>query len=266
MGQLFVRDNDENQALHFHQESYRCFPVDLEVISYLGVFHVSRNIYERAIQFFERAAEIKPTEVKWRLMVASCYRRMNSFKKAYELYKKIHDEVRPYSPEVLRLPGPCFLRRAAVLQSLIEQLPSLQFPDNIESLRYLAMIGENLQIGDYQKYEELLEKAKREHSQQQMQQPRQQQAQQQQAQQQQQMPRQAQQQEQTHQQNDQAQGQRSATRQGQQRQEASKRSAPGAMGMSSPMARGGRSAATTDQKANDDDDLDDDDLDNLLPE
>jgi intraflagellar transport protein 88 len=47
----------------------------MEVISWLGVWYVQSNLYEEAIVFFERAAEIQPQEVKWQLMVASCHRR-----------------------------------------------------------------------------------------------------------------------------------------------------------------------------------------------
>jgi tetratricopeptide (TPR) repeat protein len=69
LGQTFVKDDDESQAFHYHSESYRHYPVNLEVISWLGVWYVKSEMYERAIQYFERAAEIQPKEVKWRLMV-----------------------------------------------------------------------------------------------------------------------------------------------------------------------------------------------------
>ena len=36
-------------------------------------------MYEKAVAYFERAAQIQPQEVKWKLMVASCHRRLGSF-------------------------------------------------------------------------------------------------------------------------------------------------------------------------------------------
>ena len=72
--------------------------------------YVKSELYERAIQFFERAAEIQPSEVKWRLMVTSCYRRMQRYQKAYELYEDIHRE----------------------------------YPENLECLRYLVAICKDL--------------------------------------------------------------------------------------------------------------------------
>jgi len=64
----------EAQAFHYTAEAYRVFPVNLEVISWLGVWYVKSEMYERAIEFFMRASELQPGEVKWRLMVASCHR------------------------------------------------------------------------------------------------------------------------------------------------------------------------------------------------
>ena len=58
-------------------------------------------MYEKAIEYFERAAEIQPKEVKWRLMVTSCYRRLGSYQKALELYENIHKEY-PQNLECLR--------------------------------------------------------------------------------------------------------------------------------------------------------------------
>ena len=90
MGQICNRTDDEPQAFHFHLESYRHYPVSLDVISWLGVWYVKSEIYEKAIHFFERASQIQPNEVKWRLMVTSCYRRMHNYQKALELYERIH--------------------------------------------------------------------------------------------------------------------------------------------------------------------------------
>ena len=90
LGQLYNREQDEAQAFHYHLESYRNYPVNLDVISWLGVWYVKGELYEKAIHFFERAAQIQPKEVKWRLMITSCCRRMGAYAKAHELYQKIH--------------------------------------------------------------------------------------------------------------------------------------------------------------------------------
>jgi len=78
-----------NQAFHYHLESYQHYPVSLDVISWLGVWYVKSELYEKAIHFFDRAAQIQPDEVKWQLMVTSCYRRMHNYQKALELYEQV---------------------------------------------------------------------------------------------------------------------------------------------------------------------------------
>ncbi|KAF4042494.1 Tetratricopeptide repeat [Phytophthora infestans] len=110
LGQIFNKDDDETQAFHYHLESYRYFPINLDVISWLGVWYVKSELYEKAIQFFERASQIQPNEVKWRLMVTSCYRRMGAYQKAMLLYEQIHQD----------------------------------YPENLECLRYLVAICKDL--------------------------------------------------------------------------------------------------------------------------
>ncbi|KAL3662972.1 hypothetical protein V7S43_011916 [Phytophthora oleae] len=110
LGQIFNKDDDETQAFHYHLESYRYFPINLDVISWLGVWYVKSELYEKAIQFFERASQIQPYEVKWRLMVTSCYRRMGAYQKAMVLYEQIHTD----------------------------------YPENLECLRYLVAICKDL--------------------------------------------------------------------------------------------------------------------------
>ncbi|CAM9106211.1 unnamed protein product, partial [Choristocarpus tenellus] len=101
MGHIANKEDDDSQAYFYHKESYRHYPVNLDVISWLGVWYVKSELYEKAIHFFERAAQIQPNEVKWRLMVSSCYRRMGSYMKALELYERIHSEY-PENLECLR--------------------------------------------------------------------------------------------------------------------------------------------------------------------
>lgn len=105
--------------------------MNLDVISWLGVWFVKSEMYEKAIEFFERAAEIQPTEVKWRLMVTSCHRRMGNYDRALELYEEIHR----------------------------------QHPDNLECLRYLVAICKDLNR-ECEEYEQKLVRLERTVSQQ----------------------------------------------------------------------------------------------------
>ncbi|KDO26432.1 hypothetical protein SPRG_08235 [Saprolegnia parasitica CBS 223.65] len=129
LGQIHNKDDDETQAFHFHLESYRHFPVNLDVISWLGVWYVKSELYEKAIQFFERASQIQPSEVKWRLMVTSCHRRMGAYQKALILYEQIHHD----------------------------------YPENLECLRYLVAICKDLGQ-KYDHHQQALAKLERENA------------------------------------------------------------------------------------------------------
>lgn len=113
----------QNQALHYFNESYRFFPVDLDVISWLGVWYVKNEVYEKAIEFFTMASMMQSREVKWKLMITSCYRRMGQYQKAYELYEEVHE----------------------------------RYPENVECLRYLIALSKDLNL-DYTEYQDKLVK------------------------------------------------------------------------------------------------------------
>lgn len=110
LGQLFSSIEDDSQALHYYNESYKFYPANLDVISWLGLWYVRSEMYDEAIKYFTKATEVQPDEVKWKLMVASCYRRLGDLKKSFSLYKNINK----------------------------------QFPDNIECLRYLVQLCKDL--------------------------------------------------------------------------------------------------------------------------
>ena len=65
---------------------------------------------EKAIGYFERASLMQPDEVKWRLMISSCYRRSGNYHKAMETYKATH----------------------------------IKFPENVECLRFLVKLSTDM--------------------------------------------------------------------------------------------------------------------------
>ena len=101
LGALSNKQEDDAKALHFYLESHRVYPANMDVISWLGAFYVKNEVYEKAVPFFELASNIQATEVKWKLMVASCYRRIGAFPLALRKYKEIHKDS-PENTECLR--------------------------------------------------------------------------------------------------------------------------------------------------------------------
>ncbi|KAH6569597.1 hypothetical protein BASA62_004763 [Batrachochytrium salamandrivorans] len=101
LGSMFERDGDKSQAFQYYSESYRYYPCNMDVIAWLGAYYVDCEVYEQAIQFFERAVLIQSNQVRWHLMIASCYRRSGSYQQAFETYKRIHSTF-PENVECLR--------------------------------------------------------------------------------------------------------------------------------------------------------------------
>ncbi|XP_020657708.3 intraflagellar transport protein 88 homolog [Pogona vitticeps] len=118
LGELYDNEGDKSQAFQYYYESYRYFPSNIEVIEWLGAYYIDTQFCEKAIHYFERAALIQPTQVKWQLMVASCYRRSGNYQKALDTYKMIHRK----------------------------------FPDNAECLRFLVRLCTDMGLKETQEY------------------------------------------------------------------------------------------------------------------
>jgi intraflagellar transport protein 88 len=101
LGLLYAKEQDESQAFHNYLEAYRYYQVNMDVISWLGAYFVKNEVYDKAMQFFERASQIQPQEVKWQLMVASCHRRRGEYPQAKRLYEEINRKY-PDNMECLR--------------------------------------------------------------------------------------------------------------------------------------------------------------------
>lgn len=94
-------EEEEARAVHYFAESYLLFPADIDVISWLGAYHVKNEVYEKAIPLFEQAAKLQTHEVKWELMLASCYRRIGAYSTAIDIYRSVHSR-HPENVECLR--------------------------------------------------------------------------------------------------------------------------------------------------------------------
>lgn len=127
LGELYDNEGDKSQAFQYYYESFRYSPCNIDVIEWLGANYIETQFCEKAIQYFERATLIQPTQVKWKLMVASCYRRSGNYQKALETYKEIH-------------------RR---------------FPENVECLRFLVRLCTDMGLKEVQEYATKLKKVEK---------------------------------------------------------------------------------------------------------
>ncbi|XP_068602171.1 intraflagellar transport protein 88 homolog [Brachionichthys hirsutus] len=127
LGELHDGEGDKSQAFQYYYESFRYFPSDIGVVEWLGAYYIETQFCEKAVQYFERATLIQPTQEKWKLMVASCYRRSGNYQRALDTYKDIHQ----------------------------------RFPENVECLRFLVRLCSDMGLEDVQEYSNKLKKAEK---------------------------------------------------------------------------------------------------------
>ncbi|KAM3862431.1 intraflagellar transport protein 88 homolog isoform 2-T2 [Diretmus argenteus] len=127
LGELYDSEGDKSQAFQYYYESFRYFPSNIDVIAWLGAYYIETQFCEKAVQYFERATLIQPNQVKWQLMVASCYRRSGNYQKALETYKDLHRK----------------------------------FPENVECLRFLVRLCTDMGLKEVQEYATKLKKVEK---------------------------------------------------------------------------------------------------------
>jgi len=111
----------KEETLIFHQflDSYSIYKANLAVLSWLGVWYINHSLYEKAITVFHTAAQLQPEESKWRLMIASCHRRMSSFQTAIRIYQQLLDQQNDDSTDhQQQLTLKCLQYLAAITQQI----------------------------------------------------------------------------------------------------------------------------------------------------
>lgn len=101
IARLYQNQSNQAQAFHYYSESYRYFPCNLDVLTWLGSYCVEHELYEQAVNYFERAVLIQPRDIKWPLMIASCVKRSGNLPQALQMYKDTHDRF-PQNVECLK--------------------------------------------------------------------------------------------------------------------------------------------------------------------
>ncbi|CAF2190201.1 unnamed protein product [Rotaria magnacalcarata] len=124
LGELIDSQGDKSEALQYYFDAYRHSPCDIQTLEWLVSYYIEKQYPEKAIEFCMQAALVKPEEIKWNLMVASCYRRTGNYAAALDKYKWIHQ----------------------------------RFPDDIDCIQFLIKICIDLGLPDREVYENELKK------------------------------------------------------------------------------------------------------------
>ncbi|XP_067569903.1 intraflagellar transport protein 88 homolog isoform X3 [Pseudorca crassidens] len=167
LGGLYDSEGDKSQAFQYYYESYRYFPSNIEVIEWLGAYYIDTQFCEKAIQYFERASLIQPTQVKWQLMVASCFRRSEQpdVQESSLTQGSASRDHRQRSPPFLR--ALCLPPRAPQVaaghrcgvtsgnyQKALDTYKDIhrKFPENVECLRFLVRLCTDIGLKEVQEY------------------------------------------------------------------------------------------------------------------
>ncbi|OQV18273.1 Intraflagellar transport protein 88-like protein [Hypsibius exemplaris] len=102
LGELADKLGDKGAALWYYNESHRIFPLNVDVLNWLGRFFVASQFPEKAITYFEQASKIDDSVPKWPLLAAGAMRRAGHLTDAYNKYVDIHTAF-PDDPDCLKV-------------------------------------------------------------------------------------------------------------------------------------------------------------------
>ena len=96
----YVLAKQYEKALSVCKEAMQKFPDNWELYCSVGCIYECMNKYEEAIGYFEKAGEIGTCFCDEKYSLASCYRKLERFKDAYQMYLEIADIHRKNGYEV----------------------------------------------------------------------------------------------------------------------------------------------------------------------
>jgi len=102
LGSLYYQINpkDENNYMHYFEDSYRYFPSNFDNLTVLGFLYFKEENYEKALSFFKLASKVNPNAYTAEIHYAKCFFKLGKFKESFKVFRKIHNKY-PDNKEAL---------------------------------------------------------------------------------------------------------------------------------------------------------------------
>lgn len=89
--EAYVLDKQTEKAFSVFEKAIQKYPNNWEMYFYAGITHMDMEKFYEAIEYFEKAEEIGTYFCDGKYEIAGCYRRLEKFKEAYQVYLEIAD-------------------------------------------------------------------------------------------------------------------------------------------------------------------------------
>ncbi|XP_055682344.1 intraflagellar transport protein 88 homolog [Lutzomyia longipalpis] len=90
IGLIYEQEADQQLAFHYHLESYRVNPVNMNTINWIGTHYIRLQVAERAIPYYERAIMNNPNNTFYMIRTAGCCMKIGHHKKALRFFQDIY--------------------------------------------------------------------------------------------------------------------------------------------------------------------------------
>lgn len=90
LGNISATMSNREESLQYLLEAHDQCP-NIDTLAVICTQYTNDEKYGTAARFFLQAALLQPSEPKWMLMVASCYRRSQKYEQAMGVYEKVRE-------------------------------------------------------------------------------------------------------------------------------------------------------------------------------
>ena len=92
LGSLYYQINpkDENNYMHYFEDSYRYFPSNFDNLTVLGFLYFKEENYEKALAFFKLASKVNPNAYTAEIHYAKCHFKLGRFRESFKVFRRIH--------------------------------------------------------------------------------------------------------------------------------------------------------------------------------
>jgi intraflagellar transport protein 88 len=92
LGSLYYQINpkDENNYMHYFEDSFRYFPSNFDNLTVLGFLYFKEENYEKALAFFKLASKVNPNAYTAEIHYAKCHFKLGRFRESFKVFRRIH--------------------------------------------------------------------------------------------------------------------------------------------------------------------------------
>lgn len=90
IAQLYEKENERQHAFQNYYESFKIYPVDLEIVDWIGTHFIDLQKAEKAVTFYQKTVAANPNDPYYLIRISNCFNKVGNKQKAFQLLQIIN--------------------------------------------------------------------------------------------------------------------------------------------------------------------------------